>query len=1010
MILIQELRKILILVKEFGKMSENDEVVYSKNPINPLTAFLNQYKTKEKDFTHTWLGYPKASYNVPDDKMTELFKLLHQRMFVDKKEAHLTEKPCQPANIKIDLDFRYIMDLDDRQHTPEIIQEIVQLYNQVITEYLEVDEGQLKAYVFERPCGYKFKGYTRDGVHIMYPEIVAPVEAQHAIRKRVLELIDPIVNKLPLVNTKDDVVDKSVISDNNWLAYGCTKPALPAYRITAIYDHQLEKLPISNDHLKNLINLSNFNPNRLDFQVKAREEKQAEIDYLNQHRHTKPIKAQNNLAKEQRNHLNETHGTSLDELRLLVKMLKPYRAESYMEWIQVGWCLHNIDHGLLQEWIDFSRLSAKYQEGECQRLWADFRDEGYHVGSLHRWARQDSPGDYDLHRRERLKTYVEKSITGTTFDVATVVHQMFRYDYVCASYKHNVWYEFRNHRWREIDQGVALKRHLSNEVLNEFLRLISFYNQSALGEKDEFKDQFMVKAKQMTDVSYKLRDWTFKEKVMSECRGLFYDMSFCNKLDTNPDLIGFENGVYNLKSAEFRNGRPEDYVSMSTKIDYIEYVPDDPEIVDIYKYLSQVFPIERVRDYVITLLGSFLLGSNPDEKFHIWTGSGANSKSKMIELYENAFGEYTSKLPVSLLTQKRAASNSASPELAKTKGVRFISLQEPDENERFNIGLLKELTGGDKIQTRPMYRDPIEFKPQFKMILCCNHLPKLPPNDDGTWRRVRVVDFVARFVDEPDPNDPHQFKKDPYLANKFPGWKNAFMYILLQHYQVYRVNGIVEPPEVKEATKEYQRMSDIYVEFRDEYMEPDQHSSVKLEECYAKFKNWYRASYDGKVPSRKDFKNSIEKHLKVKYNMRHGWVGWNFTMEVDELDVDEFGPTENPTPQITPKAFKNQTPGPKHSLSTPHLQMRTPHNKPSGVGHPGHGGQVGNPGNLGIAQGAQGTNGAQSIPNTPNPAQVNGTPDTSNSLPQTPKFYVPSPKLRTPNSKLKTPQLKLKKV
>jgi len=963
-------------------MASDKEPKPSRHPINPLNQFLNQYKTTEKDFTHTWLGYPKASYNIPDDKMSELFELLHQRIFIDKKEAYLTERPCQPANLKIDLDFRYQMDVDHRQHTPEIILEIVQLYNQVITEYLEVNEEQLKAYVFERPCGYKFKGYTRDGVHIMYPEIVVSVEAQQAIRKRILELCEPILNKLPIVNTKDDVIDRSVIGDNNWLVYGCTKPNLPAYKITAIYDHQLEKLPITTDHAKHMIHLSNFNPDRLTYQVNSRGEKQAEIEYLDKHRHAKPKKTQMNLAKEQRNRLNEFAGTSLDEIRILVKMLGPYRAENYMDWIQVGWCLHNIDHSLLQEWDEFSKASSKYEEGTCQKFWYDFRDEGYHIGSLHRWARQDNAEEYELYRRERLITYVEKSISGTTFDVATVVHQMFRYDYVCASYKHNVWYEFRNHRWREIDQGVALKRHLSNEVLNEFLRLISFYNQSALGEKDEFKDQFLVKSKQMTDVSYKLRDWTFKEKVMSECRALFYDKEFCNKLDNNSDLIGFENGVYNLKSAEFRNGRPEDYVSMSTGNDYIEYDGNDQEVLEIYEYLSQVFPTERVRDYVLLLLSSFLLGSNPDEKFHIWTGSGANSKSKLIELFERAFGEYTCKLPVSLLTQKRAASNSASPELAKTKGVRFVSLQEPDENERFNIGLLKELTGGDKIQTRPMYRDPIEFKPQFKMVLCCNHLPKLPPNDDGTWRRVRVVDFTAKFVDDPDPKDPLQFKKDPYLVDKFPGWKSAFMYILLQHHQVYRVNGIIEPPEVKAATKEYQRMSDIFVEFRDEYLEEDPHGAVRLEECYTKFKNWYKNSYDGKVPSRKDFKNNIEKHLKVKYNNRHGWMGWNFTVENDGLEIDHLGPTENQTPNITPSGFKNQTAGqaptPKY---TPDLKIWTPkYAKPT-------------------------KGGATPGPTVDKEAKLVDEPiPDADATPK--KLTFTSPNIKTPN-KIKTPKLKI---
>jgi P4 family phage/plasmid primase-like protien len=902
-----------------------DKTVQSTaSAINKLKLFLDDYKSKEKgQFTHTWMGYPKASYDVPVEQLPKLFELLHHRMFVDNKEAHLTEKPCNPSNIKIDLDFRYDMDVNKRQHSHEHIVEIIQLYNQVITEYLEVSESRLNAYVFERRCGYKLKGYTRDGVHIMYPDIVAPVEAQHAIRKRILELCEPVLSKLPLRNSNDEVIDRGVIGDNNWLVYGCTKPNLPRYQLTAIYDHQLEQIPITNDHLALMRHLSNFNPDKEQFVVKVRPDKHTEIEYLDQHRRAKPKTTQATIDAVKRSYLDRDGEVSLDDVKKLIHMLSPYRSEGYFDWIQVGWCLHNIDHSLLQEWIEFSKLSEKYQAGECEKIWESCRDEGYGIAALNRWAKQDSPDEYEKFWRNRIFNYIEQALSGATFDVATVLHQMFRYRYVCAVYKHNIWYEFKNHRWIEIDSGESLRGRLSNEVLNEFCRLNVYYNQSAIGEKDSHKNQFIVKSDQLNDVSLKLRDVKFKDKVIDEARNLFYDRKFSEKLDQNPDLIGFNNGVYDLKLGLFRDGRPEDYVSMTTGNDFVEYDGKEPEINEVYDFMSKLFPIERVRDYMFILLSSFLLGSNPDEKFHVWTGTASNGKSKLLELFEMAFGQYCAKLPISLLTQKRAASNSASPELARTIGTRFVSLQEPDEHERMNIGLMKELTGGDKIQSRQLYREPVEFKPQFKMVLCCNHLPKVPPNDDGTWRRLRVTDFIAKFVDEPDPNVPYQFKKDPHLADKFISWKTAFMYILLEHHKIYRTNGmkIIEPPEVKAATKEYQKMSDVFVEFREEHLEQKPEGSVKLEEAFARFRIWYKANYDAKVPARRDFKDNMEKHLGNKYNPRSGWIGWSFIEEINELDVvDEI--TENPVPAITPAQFRSDVVPPKTSQVTPHLVMQ----------------------------------------------------------------------------------------
>ena len=197
---------------------------------------------------------------------------------------------------------------------------------------------------------------------------------------------------------------------------------------------------------------------------------------------------------------------------------------------------------------------------------------------------------------------------------------------------------------------------------------------------------------------------------------------------------------------------------MSTGINFVEHDDDDETIQEIYTFFEQVLPKERVRNYVLTLLASFLNGSTGNEKFHIWTGSGGNGKSKVIELFESAMGTYCAKLPHTIITQKRPASNAAAPELLRTKGRRFVCLQEPDDNEKIQVGFMKELTGGDKIQARGLYKEPVEFKPQFKMLLTCNHLPRIPSDDGGTWRRLRVVEFTFKFVE--DPQEPNEFPID----------------------------------------------------------------------------------------------------------------------------------------------------------------------------------------------------------------------------------------------------------
>ena len=75
-----------------------------------------------------------------------------------------------------------------------------------------------------------------------------------------------------------------------------------------------------------------------------------------------------------------------------------------------------------------------------------------------------------------------------------------------------------------------------------------------------------------------------------------------------------------------------------------------------------------------------LLLSGCLEKFVSWTGSGGNGKSKLLEMFLKAMGDYAKNLPVSLLTQKRNHSSAASPEVAQTVACRAVFFQEPDEN------------------------------------------------------------------------------------------------------------------------------------------------------------------------------------------------------------------------------------------------------------------------------------------------------------------------------------------
>jgi phage/plasmid-associated DNA primase len=125
-----------------------------------------------------------------------------------------------------------------------------------------------------------------------------------------------------------------------------------------------------------------------------------------------------------------------------------------------------------------------------------------------------------------------------------------------------------------------------------------------------------------------------------------------------------------------------------------------------------------------------------------------------------ALGEYKGTVPITLITQKRNSIGSTSSEIVQLMGTRYAVMQEPSKGDTINEGIMKEITGGDPIQGRALFKDAVTFIPQFKLVVCTNVLFDIKSNDDGIWRRIRVCDFMSKFTDNPYTND--KFPKDNF--------------------------------------------------------------------------------------------------------------------------------------------------------------------------------------------------------------------------------------------------------
>ena len=396
----------------------------------------------------------------------------------------------------------------------------------------------------------------------------------------------------------------------------------------------------------------------------------------------------------------------------------------------------------------------------------------------------------------------------------------------------NNWYRFNTIWHKKLKEGMV--KDFKSLIWNDFYDIIIRYKiklQEKIkdGINKKYNNHLILKCNKLLE---RIRTDNFVNRLLKTVESIYYNKDIAERFDSNLNLLGLDNGVIDLKEWVFREGQPDDFI---TKTIGFEIPVGDSELpinlsnmnqhllkivpnYDIFKqhldrFIEQIIPVKEVRDYTLRFLSKCLSGENRDEGFYIWTGSGGNGKSKLIELMQLVLGDYVCGLPVSLITSKRVSSNRPTPELERTKGIRLVFMQEPEANESINIGLMKELTGNDKIIARGLFKEPIEFVPQFKLLLMCNDLPNIPSNDDGTWRRLEVVDFISKFVGEDDYDkldySKHVYKRDNELRNKLPAWKLVFLGILLEEWMKYDKEGITIPPQVNNKTKSYRNENDI---------------------------------------------------------------------------------------------------------------------------------------------------------------------------------------------------------
>jgi putative DNA primase/helicase len=222
-------------------------------------------------------------------------------------------------------------------------------------------------------------------------------------------------------------------------------------------------------------------------------------------------------------------------------------------------------------------------------------------------------------------------------------------------------------------------------------------------------------------------------------------------------------------------------------------------------------------------------------------GGGANAKSWLLGLLCTTFDVYGLTWNTSILVNDFSG-ESANPELAEGEYKRFIQIQEAKKNKALNMENIKKLTGYDQIRARKLWENGKNFVIIANIFLSVNDLPLVTETDDGTWRRMNVITFTSKFVQDPDKVDEerHIYLADMDAKKEHEDYAPYMMSLLVEYYKRLKREGNTTPQCIRDDTMRFKDENDIYSAFFTDRCILDESGRIHVEELWKACQDWGR--------------------------------------------------------------------------------------------------------------------------------------------------------------------------
>ncbi len=325
-------------------------------------------------------------------------------------------------------------------------------------------------------------------------------------------------------------------------------------------------------------------------------------------------------------------------------------------------------------------------------------------------------------------------------------------------------------------------------------------------------------------------------------------------IDADLFKVGFDQArqIIDLRNGEIRPALQSDLITKAINSDW---VGEASKAIRWQAFLAQIFNEDaELINWIKRWCGYLLTGSTSEQILIFCFGLGANGKSVLGDILRHILGDYARSIALETITETKRTAGSASPDLAELIGARMVMSAETEDGAALAESLIKSLVSGDAMPVRKLYSAPIQFTPQFKLMILGNHKPIIKGNDHGIWRRIRLIPFNRIFTPE---------ERDLQLSDKLKAELPHILAWMLEGCIDWQKRGLKDIPKIiQKATEDYHDEQDLIGNWIAECFDLSATSETTSKDIYDSYRDWC-------------FENGLRPSSNIALGRRLGERGFN---------------------------------------------------------------------------------------------------------------------------------------